>query len=115
MLQWINVGNPQGIRNHRARRRTPPRTDRNPAFTGITNKIPYNQEISREFHLLDDGKFTGHPLFILRERMFGGAPRGCSPQILHAPSEAFPRDMLEITVQSKSVGNIEVWKWAGNL
>ena len=37
-----------------------------------------------------------------------------SSQALHPPRESLPRDVLKITVERKSVRNVEVWKRAGN-
>src|SRR6266478_9107430 len=46
--------------------------------------------------------------------MLEPAVRRQGPQALHPPGESLPRDVLEIAVESKSVRNIKVRKWAGN-
>src|ERR1035438_2798172 len=115
MLQRVDVGNPQRIRNHRARRRSPPRPHWNAAFARVSNEVPNNQKITRELHLLDDADLARQSLFVVGKRMLEPAVRRQCPQALHAPGESLARDVLEITVESESVRNIEVRKRTGNL
>src|SRR2546430_5105781 len=114
MLQRIDVRNPERIRNQCSRRGSAPRTHGNAPFPRVADKIPNDQEIARELHLLDDAELARQSLFVVRQRMLEPAVRRQGPQALHPPGESLPRDVLEITVESKSVRNIKVRKWAGN-
>src|SRR5260370_41435487 len=113
MLQRIDVGDPKRIRNHRSRRGSAPRTHGNAAFPRVADKIPNDQELSRKLHLLDDAELAPQSLFVVRQRMLEPAVRRQRSQALHPPRESLPRDVLEITVQSKSVRNVAARKRAG--
>src|SRR5260370_34380887 len=114
MLQRIDVRDPERIRDHRPRCRSAPRAHGNAAFAGITDEIPNDQKVTRELHLLDDGDLARQSLLIIRKGMLEPAVSRRTAQVLHPPGESLPRDVLEITVGSKSVGNVKARKRAGN-
>src|SRR6266853_6065179 len=114
MLQRIDVGDPKRIRNHRSRRGSAPRTHWNATFPRVADEIPNDQEVTRKLHLLDDAELARQSLFVVRQRMLEPAVRRQRSQALHPPRESLPRDVLEITVESKSVRNIKVRKRAGD-
>src|ERR1022692_2571546 len=114
MLQRIDVGNAERISNHRTRRRSPPGAHRDAPLARVAYEIPNDQEVTRELHLLDDGDLARQSLFVLRQRMLESSASRRAPQVLHPSRKSLPRDVLEITVESKSVRNVEMRKRAGN-
>ena len=110
MLQRIDIGDAQRVRDQRSRRRTTARTHRNVTLAGVADEIPDDQEVSGELHLLDDGQFPGQPLLVFRQVMSQPALRIERPQSFQAAGESLAGDVLEVTVEGESVRHVEVRK-----
>ena len=54
VAQRIEVGDPQGVRHDRPRRRSPARADADPLLAREPDQVPHDQEVPREPHLRDD-------------------------------------------------------------
>ena len=65
----------------------------------VADKVPDDEKVSRELHLLDDAQFARKPLLIIRERMLELVLRLQPVQHLRPLREALPRDVLEIAIE----------------
>ncbi len=65
MLEGIDIGDAECVRNQRAGCRSAARADGNFVLFGVTDEIPDNEEVSGKLHLLDDGEFALQALFVV--------------------------------------------------
>ena len=108
MLQRIDIGDSEGIGNQGTSGRSAAGTDRNLVLFGVANEVPYDEEISRELHLLDDGEFALKALFVVRDGMLELALIVLRTQRSQAARKAFPGNVNEIAVDGVAGGNIEL-------
>src|SRR5580698_7478110 len=99
VVKRIQVGNAQRVRNQRSGSRTAARTDGNVVFSRVADKVPDDEEISGELHLLDDADFAGQALFVIGNVMLDAALLLQTPNHLDPPRKTLTRDVLKITVE----------------
>src|SRR5579863_8629607 len=84
-------------------------------LASIADKVPYDKEIARILHLLDDADFARQPLFVFRQGMLQPALLAQATQRFQSPGEAFPRYLLEVAIQCEARRHAELRKWVADL
>ena len=69
VLQRVDIGDSERVRNQRSGGRAAARADGNVVLFSVANEIPDDEEISGEFHLLDDREFALQALLVIGDRM----------------------------------------------
>ena len=77
VLDRIDVGDPQAIRDEAAGRRSAARSNRDALFARVADEVPGDQEVPGVLHLLDHLDFVGQPTLVLVDRVLQdpGAPQ----------------------------------------
>src|SRR5882762_1478714 len=110
MLERVDIGYSQGIRNQRPSRRPTPRSHGNVLLFRIADEIPNNKEVTGILHLLDDLQLPLEPLLVVRNRLFKLSSFGEWAQDFEALGEPFPRDMLKIRIGRKPRRHLKLRK-----
>src|SRR5208282_5899584 len=114
MLQRVEVGDSQSIRNQRSRGRTAPWAYWNVMFLGVADKVPDNKEIAGKLHLLDDCQFAFQALVVVGDGVLQFALLVQGPQCRHTPRVPLARDVHEIAVDGVAGRNFELRERRGN-
>src|SRR5271157_953853 len=69
VLQRVDIGDAERVRDQRSRRRSAARANRNISLLRVTDEVPDNQKVSGVLHLPDDVDLARQSLLVLRERM----------------------------------------------
>ena len=110
MLQRVDIGDSQCIRDQRSRGRSAARSNRNVVLAGIADEIPDDQKISRKLHLLDDGEFALQALLVIGNGVLQLALLVQRPQSLQPPRKALAGDVYEVAVDGIARRNFKLRK-----
>ncbi len=95
VFQRVKIGNPEQIPDQAACGRPAAGAHHDPAFLGLADKIPDNQEISNKTHLFNDRKFIDQPLLYFRS------------DLRVTPGQSFPAKVFKVGIGVKTFGNLE--------
>ena len=107
-INRIDVRDAHAVRHEASCRRPAPWPDWNALLACIADEIPDDQEVAGIAHLLDHLDFVRETTFVLVHRVAQCSSGGELLESQEALSEASTSDVLEVVVERKAVGNVEI-------
>src|SRR5262249_55283303 len=108
VLDRIDVGDAQRIRDERARGGAAPRSHGHALLARVADEAPEDEEVARETHAPDDADLLLEARLVVRERVAQPARRGQRLERLAAPREAVARDLLEVALDRETRRHVEL-------